>query len=185
MVEGLRRIKFHDHQRAWGIDRNGAILVTNDQGESWLPTYVGLETAAELIAQRKQADMEAEADNAQEPQSAITNPLDDNFTDIFQRDMTEQRSRAGRFTPEGEIESDAEGTAIAQTETETENRERPTRRRRVSVNLGCQSQMCISSVPNTRGRLAMRGISITLKMVDRRGNVNSASNLMISVIFFS
>ena len=44
--------------------------------------------------------------------------------------MTEQRSRIGRFTPEGEIEADAEDTAIAQTETETENRERPTRRRR-------------------------------------------------------
>ena len=33
---------------------------------NWLLTYVGLETAAELIAQSKQADMEAEPDNAQE-----------------------------------------------------------------------------------------------------------------------
>ena len=130
MVEGLRRIKFHDHRRAWGIDRSGAILLTIDQGESWLPTYVGLETASELIAQSKQAEMETEADNAQEAQPAITNPLDDNFTDIFQRDMTEQRSRAGRFTPEGEVETDAEDTAVTQTNTETENRERPARRRR-------------------------------------------------------
>ena len=118
MLEGLRRIKFHDHQRAWGIDRTGAILVTNDQGESWLPTYVGLETAAELIAQSKQADMEAEADKTQEPQPTIDNPLDDNFTDIFQRDLSEQQSRAGRFTPEGEIEADTEDTTTAQTGTE-------------------------------------------------------------------
>ena len=34
MAEGLRRIKFDNHQRAWGIDRTGAILVTDDQGES-------------------------------------------------------------------------------------------------------------------------------------------------------
>ena len=130
MVEGLRRIKFRDHQRAWGIDRTGAILVTNDQGESWLPTYVGLETAAELIAQSKQAGMEAEADKVQEPQSTIDNPLDDNFTDIFQRDLSEQQSRAGRFTPEGEIEADAEDTTTAQTDTQTENRERSRARRR-------------------------------------------------------
>ena len=155
MVEGLRRIKFRDHQRAWGIDRTGAILVTNDQGESWLPTYVGLETAAELIAQSKQAGMEAEADKAQEPQSTIDNPLDDNFTDIFQRDLSEQQSRAGRFTPEGEIEADAEDTTTAQTDTQTENRERLRARPRpgASVNLGCQLQMCISSAINTRGRL--------------------------------
>ena len=56
MVEGLRRIKFDNHQRAWGIDRTGAILVTNNQGESWESDYVGLETPAELIAQSKQAD---------------------------------------------------------------------------------------------------------------------------------
>ena len=130
MVEGLRRIKFDNYQRAWGIDRSGAILVTNDQGESWESDYVGLETPAELIAQSKQADAAAEAGDTEEPDPTITNPLDDNFTDIFQRDLSEQRSRAGRFTPEGEIESDAEDTAIAQTETDTESRERPRDRRR-------------------------------------------------------
>ena len=62
-----------------GIARNGAILVTNDQGESWLPTYVGLETAAELIAQSKRADLEAKVQEDQESQPAITNPLDEKF----------------------------------------------------------------------------------------------------------
>ena len=97
------------------------ILVTNDQGESWLPSYVGLETVAELIAASEQVDTEGEEDKDQEPQPTVDNPLDDNFTDIFQRDLSEQRSRAGRFTPEGEIEADAEDTATTQTDTSAEN----------------------------------------------------------------
>ena len=42
-------------------------------------------------------------DTTDEQSSDIDNPLDENFTERFQTEMSDRRQRTGRFTPEGDL----------------------------------------------------------------------------------
>ena len=111
----IGRITFQNHQTAWALGGDGRLFITRNGGQTWkganVPQHESSVNAGIAGADGEDIDWLAlwleeggESDDSTDEQPGdIDNPLDENFAEQFQTEMSDRRQRTGRFTPEGDL----------------------------------------------------------------------------------